>query len=79
MIPIQLANLPTTTQVADLLGVPYWRLTDMLRARKIPAPAKDESGRYRWGEQDVAAARQVFASRSRPTGSLVAGGPVHAA
>ena len=52
-----------TPDVADQLGVPYWRLMDMLRARRIQRPTKDSSGDYLWTESDIAAARAVLASR----------------
>jgi hypothetical protein len=46
--------------VADLLGCPYYRLTDLLRSRKIPRPQKDSSGDYVWVDQDVTRARQAL-------------------
>ena len=63
-----------TPAVADQLGVPYWRLIDMIRARKIKPPQKDTSGDYLWGEPDIAAARAVLAARRRPAPSIANAG-----
>jgi hypothetical protein len=50
-----------TPQVANLLGVSYWRLMAMLRSGKYPEPGKDSSGHYSWQEADVEAARRALA------------------
>ena len=69
-----------TLAVADILGVPYWRLRDMVRARRINPPARDDSGDYIWSPSDIEAARQVLAARCRPTPAVAtAGGPGDAA
>ena len=55
-----------TTQVCQLLDVPYHRLVNMIRYMLISPPAKDYSGDYLWSECDVAAARAVLAKRANP-------------
>lgn len=54
-----------TTTVADQLGVPYYRLFDLLRSRQIAPPAKDSSGDYVWTEADVERARAAIQARLR--------------
>ena len=60
-----------TIEVAELLAVPFYALTYLIRLRKV-SPQKDISGDFVWSSQDIAAARQVLQNRKR-------GGPVHAA
>jgi hypothetical protein len=50
-----------TTAAADHLGIPSYRLVNLLRYRRIPAPAKDTSGDYLWTAQDVERAREALA------------------
>jgi hypothetical protein len=52
--------------VADLLGVPYWRLFDLLRTRKLTPPAKDSSGDYVWLPEDVERARAALRASRGP-------------
>ncbi len=54
-----------TPAVADLLGVPYWKIVQLLRSRSITPPAKDTSGDFVWVEADVERARQALAVRRR--------------
>ena len=54
-----------TSAVADLLNVPYWRLFDLIRARKIRRPEKDASGDLIWSAADVESARQALAARRK--------------
>ena len=54
-----------TLQVADALSVPYYRLYELLRLRKIPAPQKDGSGDYAWTDEDIERARSALARRRR--------------
>jgi hypothetical protein len=54
-----------TPAVADLLGVTYWRLINLLRSRRLVPPAKDTSGDYVWAEADIERARVVLQSRRR--------------
>jgi len=51
-----------TPTVADLLGISYWRLINLLRTRRLVPPQKDTSGDYVWTPEDVERARQVFAA-----------------
>jgi hypothetical protein len=51
-----------TAAVADLLGVSYYKIIELLRSRKIPAPQKDSSGDYVWLEGDIQAARAALAA-----------------
>jgi hypothetical protein len=46
-----------TSAVLQLLDVPYYRLQELIRARKIPRPTKDASGDYCWSAEDVERAR----------------------
>jgi hypothetical protein len=56
-----------TRAVADALGVPYHRLFELLRSRKIAPPPKDSSGDYVWLSEHVEAARQALtAGRRKP-------------
>jgi hypothetical protein len=52
-----------TPAVARLLGVPYWRLSSLIRWGRIEAPAKDSSGHYVWLPDDVERARQALAGQ----------------
>ena len=56
-----------TPEVADALGVNYYRLVGLLRSRRIPAPRKDSSGDYAWSPDDVgrAAPPSAFPGRKR--------------
>jgi hypothetical protein len=54
-----------TQEVADLLGVKYYQLRELIRCRKIAPPPKDASGDYAWTEAAIDAARQVIAARRR--------------
>jgi hypothetical protein len=58
--------------VADQLGVPYWRLFDLIRSRRLVAPDKDSSGDYVWTSDDVERARQALAATRRPRAEVVA-------
>jgi hypothetical protein len=51
-----------TPAVADLLGVSYWRLINLLRSRRLVPPAKDTSGDYVWADADIERAREVLQS-----------------
>jgi hypothetical protein len=48
--------------VADLLGIPYYRLVYLLKARRLVAPAKDSSGDFCWTADDVERARAALAA-----------------
>jgi hypothetical protein len=50
-------------EVCQLLNIRYYQLVELLRARRIPAPTKDVSGDYQWGEKDIENARAVFEAR----------------
>jgi hypothetical protein len=54
-----------TTFAARQLGIPYWRLFDLIRSGLIPAPEKDSSGDYIWTADDVERARDALATRQR--------------
>jgi hypothetical protein len=49
-----------TPQLCKHLKVGYWRIMSMIRSGKLPEPAKDTSGHYVWGPDDVEAARQAL-------------------
>ena len=57
-----------TAVAADQLGVPPYRLTNMIRYRRIPMPAKDSSGDYIWLPEDLERARQALAAGRRRKG-----------
>ncbi len=42
-----------TPAVADLLGVPYWLIHQLIRERRLAPPAKDSSDDYCWLPDDV--------------------------
>ena len=50
-----------TPIVADLLGIGYHRLINLLRSRRLVPPQKDTSGDYVWHDEDVERARQALA------------------
>ena len=54
-----------TTQAAKRLGVPYWRLSYLIRCGKISPPRKDSSGDYVWSAEDLETARSEMAARLR--------------
>jgi hypothetical protein len=54
-----------TTAVADHLGCPSYRLTHLIRFRRIPQPTKDTSGDYCWSAEDIARAREALAQIDR--------------
>jgi hypothetical protein len=51
-----------TPVAAVELGVSYHRLINLVRFRKIPAPARDSSGDFLWSDVDLAHARQALAA-----------------
>jgi hypothetical protein len=61
-----------TPAVADLLGISYSRLINLLRTRRLVPPQKDTSGDYVWTSEDVERARQVLASGPSRDGPSVA-------
>jgi hypothetical protein len=52
--------LRKSSAAAKELGISYYRLFGLLRAAKLPAPAKDTSGDYIWSDHDLEAARQIL-------------------
>jgi predicted site-specific integrase-resolvase len=54
--------------VAQALGVPYYRLFELIRSGKLVAPAKDSSGDYCWTEEDVERARAALQAKRQPKG-----------
>ena len=62
-----------TKAVADLIGITYHRLFELIRSNKIPPPQKDSSGDYIWCEQDIERARQALAARRRSPQDVVEG------
>jgi hypothetical protein len=61
------ANTPSPTtpfktrQLCESLDVSHDVIMNALRRRKIQPPAKDCSGDYIWGPEDIAAARAALA------------------
>jgi len=55
--------LHKTTSVARQLGVPYWRLFDLLRSGLLTPPEKDTSGDYVWTDADIERARAALEAR----------------
>lgn len=53
----------STTSAAAILGVPYFRLAYLIRARRISPPARDDTGNYAWSEADIERARAALAAR----------------
>ena len=63
--PLAAAGAHTTFPVltitaSRLLGAPVYKLTTLIYRQRIPAPRKDESGRYVWSEEDIARARTAL-------------------
>jgi len=55
-------------QVAQQLGINYWRLVYLLRSDKIAQPKKDASGDLIWSARDVQKVRKVLElNDGRPT------------
>jgi hypothetical protein len=54
-----------TPLAARQLRVSYWRLVDLLRTGRLEPPAKDSSGHYQWGDDDLRRAREVLDGTSR--------------
>jgi hypothetical protein len=52
-----------TPIAADQVPASYTQLMNLIRCRKIKAPAKDSSGDYIWTEADIEAARLALARR----------------
>ncbi len=50
----------TTKEAARALGVPYYRLSYLLRSEKIRPPAQDGAGNYRWTARDIRAAKAAL-------------------
>jgi hypothetical protein len=46
---------------AELLGIPYYTLIELMRAKRLAPPAKDSSGQFVWTEADIERARQAVA------------------
>jgi hypothetical protein len=49
--------------VADLLNIPYYRLFELLRSKRLTPPAKDTSGDYIWLPEDVERIRTALAAK----------------
>ncbi len=54
-----------TSEVSQLLGIPYWRLGYLIAAGKIPAPRKDASGDRVWDDKDIRAAKEILEVRDQ--------------
>jgi hypothetical protein len=54
-----------TPAVADLIGVSYCCLINLLRSRRLAPPQKDTSGDYVWTVEDIERARQALLSGRR--------------
>jgi hypothetical protein len=46
--------------VRKLLGVPYWKLFNLIQSNKIPEPKRDDVGDFLWSEADIRRARQAL-------------------
>lgn len=57
-----------TLGAAKLLGVSYYSLVGLMRSGGVPRPAKDASGNFAWGPDDVERAREAIAGRRRRGG-----------
>jgi hypothetical protein len=60
-----------TAVAAERLDVPPYRLTNLVRYRRIPAPPKDSSGDFLWSPADLERARQALAAGRRRKGVSV--------
>jgi hypothetical protein len=61
------AAIPLASDAAaDRLGVPYYMLFQLIRARRITPPPRDSSGRYLWFADDIErAGRAIREDRRR--------------
>jgi hypothetical protein len=50
---------------ADRLGVPYYVLFQLIRARRITPPPRDSSGRYLWFADDLERANKAIGEDRR--------------
>ena len=55
-----------TTEVEQIVGVPFWVLHQMIRSRKISKPSKDTSGNLRWTEKNIQEVKAVLARAQEP-------------
>jgi hypothetical protein len=55
---------------ADRLGVPYYMLFQLIRARKIAPPPRDSSGRYLWFADDMERASKAIKEDRRRKRSI---------
>lgn len=53
-------GLRTTRQVAELLGVPFYRVRYLLDAGKVPRPRRNASGRHEWTEAMIQQAKTIL-------------------
>lgn len=49
--------------VAELLGIPYYTLFELMRAKRLQPPQKDSGGQFVWTEADLERARLAVAER----------------
>jgi hypothetical protein len=52
-----------TPAITDALGIPYWRVNQLIRSREFTPPMKDSSGDYVWLPEDVERLKKVLAAR----------------
>jgi hypothetical protein len=60
-----------TPAIADTLGIPYWRVNQLIRSREFRPPMKDSSGDYVWLPEDVERLKKALAGHSYKPRRLV--------
>lgn len=58
-------NTRKSPLAAKELGISFYRLHGLLRARRITPPQKDSSGDYLWTDEDLERARKALAENDR--------------
>jgi hypothetical protein len=55
-----------TVELAGLLGIPFYRISYLLRSGKIPRPGRDASGHLLWNDREIEQVRRAL-DRDRRT------------
>jgi hypothetical protein len=69
----------STFEAEVRLGVTAWTLNNLIRSRKMAAPAKDRYGNFVWTDEDIERARHALTlRRSHRVAARNAGGVMQA-
>lgn len=67
-----------TPVAVEEAGTTYTKAMSLIRTRKMAPPAKDSSGDFIWGDEDVERLRQALLSVRRPRKAAVSQEAAHA-